>query len=350
MRFLVTGAAGFIGSTLVDRLLAAGHQVVGIDNLSTGATTNLANAIRCNAENPGRFVLVNVDVQAPELLDIVSGANPDVIVHLAAHVDLRASRANPQLNARVNVLGTINLCEAMRRSGARKVVYAACGGSRYGAPGCLPVAEDCRVAPRSPHAVAKLAGELYLRAYADMYDLAPICLALGSVYGPRQCLHRPGNAIACLAAAMVTGRSIMIDEKDMLACDYVYVDDAVDAFVRAAYAPVQTKGTYNIGTGRYTTLAQLRALVSVLVGSCPVPTPVETSVDESFPIALDPTRAWTALGWRAGVDLVEGVQRTIAWLRATSELESSKAARYTPQLHTRTRPTHEEFDKLVVSR
>src|SRR5262249_40675511 len=159
-----------------DRLLADGHQVVGVDNFSTGAQANLAAARAAASAGSARFTVVDADVRAPELTDIVAGANPEVIFHLAAHVDLRASVTDPELDARTNVLGTINLCEASRRAGVKRVVYAASGGSRYGVPAQLPVDETAPVGPLSPYAVAKLAGELYLGAYAEMYGLAPICL------------------------------------------------------------------------------------------------------------------------------------------------------------------------------
>jgi UDP-glucose 4-epimerase len=186
---VVTGAAGFIGSTLVDRLLTDGHQGVGIDNFRTGNRANLDHAFSCNDVRARRFTLVQADIQAPEVTDIVAGANPHVIFDLAAQVDVHSSVSDPHFDARSNVLGTINLCEASRIAGVRRIVYAASGESRHGAYACPRADEDTHVDPLSPHAVAKLAGKMYLHAYAEMYGLAPISLALASVYGPRQSPH-----------------------------------------------------------------------------------------------------------------------------------------------------------------
>ncbi|WP_375483777.1 NAD-dependent epimerase/dehydratase family protein [uncultured Mycobacterium sp.] len=185
MRTLVTGAAGFIGSTLVDRLLEEGHQVTGVDNLSAASPpTTLQSAHR--HDGPGRFTFVAADVRHQKLSDIVAESDPDVVFHLAAQIDVCRSVDDPQHDARNNVLGTINLLEASRRARVPRIVYAASGGSRYGAPTTLPATEDTAVDPRSPYAVANVAGELYTRAYASMYGLSPICLALANVYGPRQ--------------------------------------------------------------------------------------------------------------------------------------------------------------------
>ena len=206
MRTLVTGAAGFIGSTLVDRLLEEGHQVTGVDNLSAGPpATNLESAHR--HDGPGRFTFVAVDVRHPALSDIVAGANPDVVFHLAAQTDVRRSIDDPQHDARNNVLGTINLLEASRRAGVPRIVYAASGGSRYGATTTLPATEDTAVDPLSPYAVANVAGEFYMRAYAGMYGLAPICLALANVYGPRQDPHGKAGVVTVFGSAMISGTS-----------------------------------------------------------------------------------------------------------------------------------------------
>lgn len=227
MRTLVTGAAGFIGSALVDRLLAEGHHVVGVDDLSSGTTANLGRAMLRRDPNAGRFSLVQRDIRTPELIGIVAGVNPEVVFHLAAQTDPAVSSSDPQLDARINVLGTINLCEASRRAGVRRVVYAASGRPRCSTTRLESDVENYWAAPRSIYEAAKLAGELYLGAYAEMYGLAPICLALADVHDPRE--------DDCGQVEFTRDR--------------ICIDDAVEALVRAGRAPVSVTGTYYIGSG-----------------------------------------------------------------------------------------------------
>lgn len=321
MRYLVTGAAGFIGSNLVDRLLAEGDEVVGIDNFGTGVPANLDQALRFNKLRPGRFTFLKADIQATELVGIVDGVNPDVVCHLAAQVDLRASVSDPQFDARANVLGTINILEATRRAGVRRFVYAASGGSRYGAPASLPVSESAPLNPLSPYAAAKVAGEMYIRAYAGMYGIAPICLGLSNVYGPRQNPYGEAGVIAVFGSRMISGRPVTVYGDGTATRDYVYVDDVVDAFIRAGRAPLSTVGTYNIGTGRQVTVAEVhRAIAAVLDGS-ETPCYAAARTGELHEIALDASKAKQDLGWEPAVGLVEGIGRTMQWLRATLDPE-----------------------------
>ena len=291
--------------------------MVGVDNLSTGMLANLENALYISE----RFTFVQNDIQAPELTDLIVGTNPHIIFHLAAQVDLRTSVSDPQFDARSNVLGTINLCEASRRAGVRRIVYAASGESRYGAPAFIPVAENDRVDCLSPNAVAKLAGEMYLRAYAEMYGLTPICLALASVYGPRQKLHGAAGVIANLCRAMITGQPFTVYRDGTVAHDYVYVDDAVDAFMRAGCAPIETTGTYNIGTGQPSTVTEVRGLIAAELDRSLAPGHSVAFSDQLHAIALDSTKAHNELGWVPTVDLREGIQHTIRWLCADLEPE-----------------------------
>jgi UDP-glucose 4-epimerase len=318
-RTIVTGAAGFIGSTLVDRLLLNGHRVVAIDNLSTGNIANLDHAIRTNRSAPGRFTFHHLDVQAPEIRGIVAGNNPDVIFHLAAHIDVRRSVVDPMYDAGNNVLGTINICEAARAAGVRRIVYAASGGSRYGAPERLPADEHTPVAPESPYAVSKLAGELYLQAYAHMFGMAPICLALSNVYGPRQSVAGEAGVIAAFASALATGGTGTVFGDGSATRDYVYVDDVVRAFTAAAGAPLDVSGLFNIGTGKQISVADLHRVISQMFEGAPPPFYAPARTGEVQDSALDARRAFSVLGWAPAVDLIDGIERTVAWLRDAAD-------------------------------
>jgi UDP-glucose 4-epimerase len=228
---------------------------------------------------------------------------------------VRCSVDDPLHDARNNVLGTINVLEASRRARVPRIVYASSGGARYGAPATLPATEDTAVDPLSPYAAAKVAGELYMRAYAGMYGLAPICLALANVYGPRQDPHGEAGVVALFGSAMISGRPTTIYGDGSATRDYVYVDDVATAFLCAAEAPVTTTGTFNIGTGVQTTVTELHQLIAEVVGVSRPPDHAEARTGEVQASALDPTRAGRVLGWKPDTDLTEGIKRTVDWLR-----------------------------------
>lgn len=315
MRILVTGAAGFIGSTVTDRLLADSHDVVGVDDLSRGTLDNLADARGTQARRPGAFSFIRADVTEPDFVDVVAAAAPEVVCHLAAQIDVRVSVADPLLDARLNVLGTVSVLEAARRAGARKVVFTSSGGSIYGTPAVLPVAEDVPVDPESPYAASKVCGEVYLGTYRHLYGLQSTSLALGNVYGPRQDPHGEAGVVAIFGTAMLQGRTAKIFGDGTSTRDYVYVDDVADAFAKAAGQEADGR-RLNIGTGRETSVRELHGIVAHVTGTPDEPEMAAPRLGELQAIALDCAAARDALGWQAATTLERGVGPTVAFIRS----------------------------------
>ena len=309
MRTLVTGAAGFIGSTLVDRLLADRHQVVGVDDLSRGRMDNLAAA-----SADGAFSFHQVDVTESDFVAVVTDVRPEVVFHLAAQIDVRISVADPLLDARLNVLGTVNVLEAARGAGARKVVFTSSGGSIYGEPADLPVDEQAPLDPHSPYAAGKAAGEIYLGCYRALYGLQTTSLALANVYGPRQDPHGEAGVVAIFGTAMLQGRQTRIYGDGTATRDYVYVGDVVEAFARAGGAAGDGR-RFNVGTGRQTSVRELHTLVSRVTGAPDEPELAAARPGELQAIALDCAAARASLGWTPRVDLEDGVRHTVDWIR-----------------------------------
>ena len=254
MRGLVTGGAGFIGSTLVDRLLVEGHEVDVIDDLSTGSLANLAEA-RASA---GRALTIHqVDITAPAVIELIERRRPELIFHLAAQADVRVSVARPAFDAEVNVIGSLNVLEGARQAESERVVFAASGGTLYGEPTAedLPVREAHPHQPLSPYGVSKKSVLDYLVAYRELHALEFSALALANVYGPRQNPHGEAGVVAIFAQRLLAGEPVTIFGDGGQTRDFVYVDDVVDAFVRAA-----TRGgglVCNIGTGIETSVQHL---------------------------------------------------------------------------------------------
>jgi UDP-glucose 4-epimerase len=310
MRTLVTGAAGFIGSTLVDRLLADGHSVIGLDDLSSGRSENIAAA-----ERSEHFEFAKADIVNADLIGLLSDTKPEVIFHLAAQISVSRSVDDPQFDSSVNVVGTVRLAEAARRAGVRKVVHTSSGGSIYGTPPTFPTSEEVPVNPASPYAASKVAGEVYLNMFRNLYGLECTHIAPGNVYGPRQDPHGEAGVVAIFSRALLAGKPTKIFGDGTDTRDYVFVDDVVDAFVKAS----GEKGDgqrFNIATGTETSTRQLHSLVAKAVGTADDPEMHPPRLGDLRRSCLDISRADAVLGWRPHVGIDDGVARTVEFFRA----------------------------------
>lgn len=309
VRTLVTGAAGFIGSTLVDRLLADGHSVVGLDDLSTGRSENLGAAERHDA-----FEFVKADIVDADLIGLLGEVAPEVVFHLAAQISVKRSVDDPVFDSSVNVVGTVRLAEAARAAGVRKVVHTSSGGSIYGTPPGYPTSEDMPVDPSSPYAASKVCGEVYLNMFRNLYGLDCSHIAPANVYGPRQDPHGEAGVVAIFAQALLAGRPTKIFGDGSDTRDYVYVDDVVDAFVRAG-ADVGGGQRFNIGTGVETSTRQLHSVIAGAVGAADEPEFHPPRLGDLRRSRLDFGRAEAVLGWRPRVALADGVPTTVEFFR-----------------------------------
>jgi UDP-glucose 4-epimerase len=306
---LITGGAGFIGSTLADRLLAEGWSVDVADDLSSGNLANLAEARRVGDR---RFSFHRIDIRNAAISDLIESRRPDVVFHLAAQADVRVSVARPQFDAEVNVIGTLNVCQGALAAGAAKVVFASSGGTIYGTPEEIPTPETHPQRPESPYGVAKKVGGDYLHYYRAIHGLESVATAFSNVYGPRQDPHGEAGVVAIFAGLFLERRRPTIFGDGNQTRDFVYVDDAPDALVRAAG---QGQGIVNIGTGVETSVNDLYGAMSRSTGFNDPPSYAPARAGELARSALDVRRAASELGWRPFTSLDEGVGRTLEWFR-----------------------------------
>ena len=307
---LVTGGAGFIGSNLVDRLLAEQRRVVVIDNLSTGSLRNLDEARRTA---PGSLEFQRMDITSDAVDPLVKRHRPDVIIHLAAQINVRVSVEDPMHDARTNVLGTVNLLEAARRHGVRKVVFATSGGCIYGEPPLedLPVEETHPGHAHSPYGASKRSAEEYLRTYASLYGLEWTSLAFANVYGPRQDPAGEAGVVAIFTERMLDGLPCTIFGDGEQTRDFVFVDDVVHALALALDRGDGER--FNIGTSERTSVNQLyRALAAATnYPHEPVSAPARDGELRHSAVAI--RKAAAELGWKPWTTLEEGLAATLAW-------------------------------------
>ena len=310
MRALVTGGAGFIGSNLVDALIARGDEVVVLDDLSSGKEANLADAL-------GRGVtLERADIRDAEAVaEVVSRARPEVVFHLAAQIDVRVSVDRPDYDARTNVEGTVNVLEAARQAGARRFVFSSTGGGIYGEvdPDQIPTPETVMPQPMAGYGTSKFCAEQYLGLYRRLHGLSSVALRFGNVYGPRQDPHGEAGVIAIFCGRLLEGSRPTVFGDGKQTRDYIYVGDLVEAIVAAGDSDVE--GAINLGTEEESTVLDLIEALREAGGEQangfePEFKPARAGEVERS--CLDVSRAREALGWTPSVRIRDGIARTLS--------------------------------------
>jgi UDP-glucose 4-epimerase len=306
MECVVTGGAGFIGSNLVDALIARGDRVIVIDDLSTGRRENLAAAL----DGGARLEVADVR-DTPRVAAIFAAARPELVFHLAAQIDVRRSVADPAADATVNVLGMISVLEAARAAGVRRVVNTSTGGGLYGEADLLPTPEDYPIRALAPYGQSKYAAEGYCALYTRLHGLSTVSLRYGNVYGPRQDPFGEGGVVAIFCGHVVTGATPTVFGDGLQTRDWVEVSDVVAANLLAADS--ELTGPVNIGHGRETSVLELlEALQEVAPGQLSDPVFGAERPGEVRRSCLDVSRARRELGWEATVELPDGLERVLA--------------------------------------
>ncbi len=307
VRALVTGGSGFIGSNLVDALVARGDEVTVIDDLSTGRRENLDGALDAGAE------LLELDIREREVVsEAFARVEPEAVFHLAAQIDVRKSTVDPAFDARINVEGTINVLDAARQAGVPRLVNTSTGGAIYGEAKILPTPEEHPSAPEAPYGQSKLCAEGYSELFARLHGLSTVSLRYGNVFGPRQDPLGEAGVIAIFCGKLLDGGTPTVFGDGRQTRDYVYVGDVVEANLAAVDS--EATGSFNIGTGVETSVLDLVSALAEHADGAFEPEMAPARPGEVLRSVLDTARARGELGWEARVGLSEGLERTLASL------------------------------------
>jgi len=302
-RVLVTGGAGFIGSQVADALVSAGYKVAVVDNLSTGRREQV----------PAAAQFFPYDIKSPEAYDLVCRWRPGAILHHAAQMSVQVSVSDPLLDARENILGSLNLFQAAVAAGVEKIIFASTGGAMYGNEAPLPAREEDLAQPECPYGVAKLAVEHYLRFYHRQHGIIPISLRYANVYGPRQNSQGEAGVVAIFIDRLLAGQQPVINGDGRQTRDFIYVGDVVAANLKGLEYP--EAGIFNIGTGRETDILTIYLKLQQLIGSPLGPVHGPAKPGEQRHSLLDSSQAEKRLDWRPRVDLAAGLAHTVAAFR-----------------------------------
>jgi UDP-glucose 4-epimerase len=317
LKALVTGGAGFIGSNLVDALLDRGDEVVVIDNLATGRRSNLDSALARGAR------LVVEDIRDGSLVgSLLEQERPEAVFHLAAQMDVRVSAARPVYDAEVNVIGTINMLEAARLSGVRRLVFASTGGAIYGETDVLPTPEDSAINSEAPYGQAKYSAEGYCELWGRLHGLSAVSLRFGNVYGPRQDPLGEAGVVAIFCGKLRDRARPTVFGDGLQTRDYIYVNEVVSAALIASANEVT--GPFNVGTGKESSVLDLVEVLGKLgreMGIIPSDDPFEAQFaparsGEVQRSALDTRKSRETLGFEARIALEDGMRRTLEWVVA----------------------------------
>ena len=306
MKSLVTGGAGFIGSHLVDRLIKEGHRVVVIDNLSTGKKENL---------NP-KAKFYKIDICSYRISQIFKKEKPEVVFHYAAQIDVRKSVKDPVEDAKINILGTLNILENCKKYNIRKVIFASTGGAIYGDADIVPTPETYPELPLSPYGIAKLTIEKHLSYYYKVFGLPYVSLRLANVYGPRQNSKGEAGVVAIFCDKMLSKKQPIINGDGKQTRDFVFVDDVVEANISALKK--DKVGIFNIGTARETDVNTLFKKLRELTDSKCAKIHGPTLPGEQKRSCLDYSEAKRELGWQPKYSLDKGLKKTVEWFRNKS--------------------------------